>query len=164
MLIDEEAIKPNLRAFLACITGVRLNNEIRFGTIDDCLRSFGLIKKQSNPESELKIIKLTFKNGDIEYHTRKSAADRLQSIEKHIGTYIYNYRRHGHLIKGVQVEYAECYSGARQIKITNIETNEITRFESMKVAAIKMDFNYNTIKNFARLKKIYKKKYIIEYI
>ena len=151
----------NYKALAYCIAGCKINNKRRYASVNNICRAFGLfdpneekvneiIKEKLKDEAkEIKRLGLNVRsNKNLKYIVEniktgeKTECAGLIGVSSLIGITYDNIS--GYISKGAvykktykiyRVGEASKISNIRAVKITNVKTNEVKKFESLKLAA-----------------------------
>ena len=151
----------NYKALAYCIAGCKINNKRRYTSVNNICRAFGLfdpneekvneiIKEKLKDEAkEIKRLGLNVRsNKNLKYIVEniktgeKTECAGLIGVSSLIGITYDNIS--GYISKGAvykktykiyRVGEASKISNIRAVKITNVKTNEVKKFESLKLAA-----------------------------
>lgn len=151
----------NYKALAYCIAGYKINNKRRYASVNNICRAFGLFdpneekinlmlkEKLKDEAKEMKRLGLNIRsNKNLKYIVEniktgeKTECAGLIGVSSLIGiTYdnISGYISKGAVYKNTYKIYrvgeASKVSNIRAVKITNVKTNEVKKFESLKSAA-----------------------------
>ena len=151
----------NYKALAYCIAGYKINNKRRYASVNNICRAFGLFdpneekinlmlkEKLKDEAKEMKRLGLNIRsNKNLKYIVEniktgeKTECAGLIGVSSLIGiTYdnISGYISKGAVYKNTYKIYrvgeASKISNIRAVKITNVKTNEVKKFESLKSAA-----------------------------
>ena len=151
----------NYKALAYCIAGCKINNKRRYTSVNNICRAFGLFdpneekvnlmlkEKLKDEAKEMKRLGLNIRsNKNLRYIVEniktgeKTECAGLIGVSSLIGiTYdnISSYISKGSVYKKTYKIYrvgeASKISNIRAVKITNVKTNEVKKFESLKLAA-----------------------------
>ena len=143
----------NYKALAYCIAGCKINNKRRYASVNNICRAFGLFdpneEKLKDEAKEMKRLGLNVRsNKNLKYIVEniktgeKTECAGLIGVSSLIGiTYdnISSYISKGSVYKKTYKIYrvgeASNISNIRAVKITNVKTNEVKKFESLKLAA-----------------------------
>lgn len=151
----------NYKALAYCIAGCKINNKRRYASVNNICRAFGLFdpneekvnlmlkEKLKDEAKEMKRLGLNVRsNKNLKYIVEniktgeKTECAGLIGVSSLIGiTYdnISGYISKGDVYKKTYKIYrvgeASKISNIRAVKITNVKTNEVKKFESLKLAA-----------------------------
>lgn len=156
---DKTAI--NYKALVYCIAGCKINNKRRYASVNNICRAFGLFdpneekvnlmlkEKLKDEAKEMKRLGLNIRsNKNLRYIVEniktgeKTECAGLIGVSSLIGITYDNIS--GYISKGAvykktykiyRVGEASKISNIRAVKITNVKTNEVKKFESLKLAA-----------------------------
>ena len=151
----------NYKALAYCIAGCKINNKRRYASVNNICRAFGLfdpneeranqiLKEELKEEAkEIKRLGLNVRsNKNLKYIVEniktgeKTECAGLIGVSSLIGITYDNIS--GYISKGAvykktykiyRVGEASKISNIRAVKITNVKTNEVKKFESLKLAA-----------------------------
>lgn len=151
----------NYKALAYCIAGYKINNKRRYTSVNNICRAFGLfdpneekvneiIKEKLKDEAkEIKRLGLNVRsNKNLKYIVEniktgeKTECAGLIGVSSLIGItydnisgYISKWAVYKKTYKIYRVGEASKISNIRAVKITNVKTNEVKKFESLKLAA-----------------------------
>ena len=151
----------NYKALAYCIAGCKINNKRRYASVNNICRAFGLFdpneervnqmlkEKLKDEAKEMKRLGLNVRsNKNLKYIVEniktgeKTECAGLIGVSSLIGITYDNIS--GYISKGAvykktykiyRVGEASKISNIRAVKITNVKTNEVKKFESLKLAA-----------------------------
>ena len=151
----------NYKALAYCIAGCKINNKRRYASVNNICRAFGLFdpneekvnlmlkEKLKDEAKEIKRLGLNVRsNKNLKYIVEniktgeKTECAGLIGVSSLIGITYDNIS--GYISKGAvyrktykiyRVGEASKISNIRAVKITNVKTNEVKKFESLKLAA-----------------------------
>ena len=151
----------NYKALAYCIAGCKINNKRRYASVNNICRAFGLFdpneekvnlmlkEKLKDEAKEMKRLGLNIRsNKNLRYIVEniktgeKTECAGLIGVSSLIGITYDNIS--GYISKGAvykktykiyRVGEASKISNIRAVKITNVKTNEVKKFESLKLAA-----------------------------
>lgn len=151
----------NYKALAYCIAGYKINNKRRYASVNNICRAFGLFdpneekvnlmlkEKLKDEAKEMKRLGLNIRsNKNLKYIVEniktgeKTECAGLIGVSSLIGITYDNIS--GYISKGAvykktykiyRVGEASKVSNIRAVKITNVKTNEVKKFESLKSAA-----------------------------
>ena len=151
----------NYKALAYCIAGYKINNKRRYTSVNNICRAFGLLdpneekvneiikEKLKDEAKEIKRLGLNVRsNKNLKYIVEniktgeKTECAGLIGVSSLIGITYDNIS--GYISKGAvykktykiyRVGEASKISNIRAVKITNVKTNEVKKFESLKLAA-----------------------------
>lgn len=143
----------NYKALAYCIAGCKINNKRRYASVNNICRAFGLFdpneEKLKDEAKEMKRLGLNIRsNKKLRYIVEniktgeKTECAGLIGVSSLIGITYDNIS--GYISKGAvykktykiyRVGEASKISNIRAVKITNVKTNEVKKFESLKLAA-----------------------------
>lgn len=151
----------NYKALAYCIAGYKINNKRRYTSVNNICRAFGLFdpneekvnlmlkEKLKDEAKEMKRLGLNIRsNKNLKYIVEniktgeKTECAGLIGVSRLIGITYDNIS--GYISKGAvykktykiyRVGEASKVSNIRAVKITNVKTNEVKKFESLKSAA-----------------------------
>lgn len=151
----------NYKALAYCIAGCKINNKRRYASVNNICRAFGLFdpneervnqmlkEKLKDEAKEMKRLGLNVRsNKNLKYIVEniktgeKTEYAGLIGVSSLIGITYDNIS--GYISKGAvykktykiyRVGEASKISNIRAVKITNVKTNEVKKFESLKLAA-----------------------------
>ena len=151
----------NYKALAYCIAGCKINNKRRYASVNNICRAFGLFdpneekvnlmlkEKLKDEAKEMKRLGLNIRsNKNLKYIVEniktgeKTECAGLIGVSRLIGITYDNIS--GYISKGAvykktykiyRVGEASKVSNIRAVKITNVKTNEVKKFESLKSAA-----------------------------
>ena len=151
----------NYKALAYCIAGCKINNKRRYASVNNICRAFGLFdpneekvnlmlkEKLKDEAKEMKRLGLNIRsNKNLKYIVEniktgeKTECAGLIGVSSLIGITYDNIS--GYISKGAvykktykiyRVGEASKISNIRAVKITNVKTNEVKKFESLKLAA-----------------------------
>lgn len=151
----------NYKALAYCIAGCKINNKRRYASVNNICRAFGLFdpneekvnlmlkEKLKDEAKEMKRLGLNIRsNKNLKYIVEniktgeKTECAGLIGVSSLIGITYDNIS--GYISKGAvykktykiyRVGEASKVSNIRAVKITNVKTNEVKKFESLKLAA-----------------------------
>ena len=151
----------NYKALAYCIAGYKINNKRRYASVNNICRAFGLFdpneekinlmlkEKLKDEAKEMKRLGLNIRsNKNLKYIVEniktgeKTECAGLIGVSSLIGITYDNIS--GYISKGAvykktykiyRVGEASKISNIRAVKITNVKTNEVKKFESLKSAA-----------------------------
>ena len=151
----------NYKALAYCIAGCKINNKRRYASVNNICRAFGLFdpneeranqilkEKLKEEAKEIKRLGLNIRsNKNLRYIVEniktgeKTECAGLIGVSSLIGITYDNIS--GYISKGAvykktykiyRVGEASKISNIRAVKITNVKTNEVKKFESLKLAA-----------------------------
>ena len=151
----------NYKALAYCIAGCKINNKRRYASVNNICRAFGLFdpneekvnlmlkEKLKDEAKEMKRLGLNIRsNKNLKYIVEniktgeKTECAGLIGVSSLIGITYDNIS--GYISKGAvykktykiyRVGEASKVSNIRAVKITNVKTNEVKKFESLKSAA-----------------------------
>ena len=151
----------NYKALAYCIAGCKINNKRRYASVNNICRAFGLFdpneekvnlilkEKLKDEAKEMKRLGLNIRsNKNLKYIVEniktgeKTECAGLIGVSSLIGITYDNIS--GYISKGAvykktykiyRVGEASKISNIRAVKITNVKTNEVKKFESLKSAA-----------------------------
>lgn len=151
----------NYKALAYCIAGCKINNKRRYASVNNICRAFGLFdpneervnqmlkEKLKDEAKEMKRLGLNVRsNKNLKYIIEniktgeKTECAGLIGVSSLIGITYDNIS--GYISKGAvykktykiyRVGEASKISNIRAVKITNVKTNEVKKFESLKLAA-----------------------------
>ena len=168
----------NYKALAYCIAGCKINNKRRYASVNNICRAFGLFdpneervnqmlkEKLKDEAKEMKRLGLNVRsNKNLKYIVEniktgeKTKCAGLIGVSSLIGITYDNIS--GYISKGAvykktykiyRVGEASKISNIRAVKITNVKTNEVKKFESLKLAAKFINIapssvTYNTKRN-----------------
>lgn len=168
----------NYKALAYCIAGYKINNKRRYISVNNICRAFGLFdpneekvnlmlkEKLKDEAKEMKRLGLNIRsNKNLKYIVEniktgeKTECAGLIGVSSLIGITYDNIS--GYISKGAvyrktykiyRVGEASKISNIRAVKITNVKTNEVKKFESLKLAAKFINIapssvTYNTKRN-----------------
>ena len=160
----------NYKALAYCIAGCKINNKRRYASVNNICRAFGLFdpneEKLKDEAKEMKRLGLNIRsNKKLRYIVEniktgeKTECAGLIGVSSLIGITYDNIS--GYISKGAvykktykiyRVGEASKISNIRAVKITNVKTNEVKKFESLKLAAKFINIapssvTYNTKRN-----------------
>ena len=143
----------NYKALAYCIAGYKINNKRRYASVNNICRAFRLFdpneEKLKDEAKEMKRLGLNIRsNKKLRYIVEniktgeKTECAGLIGVSSLIGITYDNIS--GYISKGAvyrktykiyRVGEASKISNIRAVKITNVKTNEVKKFESLKLAA-----------------------------